>query len=417
MRIDSKKYDGQCVCGKHHAMETKLCIIEKDALCRFDEYLAEMGLTGKRCIVYDENTYAAVPVEKHPGAVQEIVLDPKGLHADEHSTAHVLSLLNSEVEVMVAMGSGTVHDIVRFCAAKRNLPFVSAPTAASCDGFCSNVAAMTWEGYKKTMSSRAPVMVVADLAIISKAPSYLVASGVGDMLGKYTALADWQISQAVTGEAVCPTIFDMMKRATDTIMESSIKTVQGDLDAFEGVTYGLVMSGIAMQMMGNSRPASGGEHHISHIIESAPTGLGVHSDALHGEKVGVGTLLTSREYHRLAAIEDIAPYVVPFAPLDQKWMEEFFGEVLYPSAKSENENDCLAKVEPEKLIAAWPRIRELIATIPTEEELYKLLEGLGAKRCLEDIGVAEEKRAVLLDTSPVIRNRLTLMRMRRMIRA
>lgn len=416
MRIDSNQYGGICACGKEHRMETRLCIIEQDALCRFDEYLAEMGLTGGRCVVYDEHTYAAVPPEKRPKALQEIVLDPEGLHADDFSTAHVLAQLKSGAEVMVAVGSGTVHDIVRYCAADRALPFVSVPTAASCDGFCSNVAAMTWEGYKKTLSSRAPVMVVADLAVISKAPSFLVASGVGDMLGKYTALADWQMSRAVTGEAVCPTIFHIMKDATDCIMKNAVKTVRGDLDAFEAVTYGLVMSGIAMQMMGNSRPASGGEHHISHIIESAPVGLGVHSDALHGEKVGVGTLLASREYHRLAEMEDISDKLVPFTPIDMNWLEEFFGEKLYPSARAENEHDCLAQVTPEKLAAAWPEMRKIIAAIPTEEALYKLLEGLGAKRCLEDIGVPEEKRQLLLDTSPMIRNRLTLMRMRRMLR-
>lgn len=85
-------------------------------------------------------------------------------------------------------------------------------------------------------------------------------------------------------------------------------------------------------------------------------------------------------------------------------------------ARRENERECLAAVTEEALIRAWPEIREIIARIPAPEEVERLLITLGAKHSLADIGVAEEKRRELLDWSPLIRNRLTLMRIRRMLR-
>lgn len=126
------------------------------------------------------------------------------------------------------------------------------------------------------------------------------------MIGKYTALADWRIAHAVTGEKVCQRIYDIMKKATDCVWQNAAGTQEGSAEAYEAVTYGLLMSGLAMQMIGSSRPASGSEHHISHLIEVEPDGLAVHSTALHGEKVGVGTVLASAEYHRLAEMEDIS---------------------------------------------------------------------------------------------------------------
>lgn len=33
---------------------------------------------------------------------------------------------------------------------------------------------------------------------------HLIASGVGDVLGKYIAKADWQLGQVINGEPCCP---------------------------------------------------------------------------------------------------------------------------------------------------------------------------------------------------------------------
>ena len=416
MRIDSTKYGGRCACGKEHKMATRLCVIESGALGQLEELLEQQGLGGKkRSAVYGSVTWAN-PAFSHPRAAQEIVLPSEGLHADEHATGEVLRQLDADVELLLACGSGSIHDTVRYCAAQRGIPFVALPTAASVDGFCSAVAAMTWQGYKKTMNAVAPLLVVADLDVISRAPAYLTASGVGDVLGKYIALADWRIAHELTGEAVCPVIYDIMEDAVGRIWDSCLDTLSGSAEAFESVMYGLLMSGLAMQLMGNSRPASGAEHHISHLIEMRPAALGVNSSALHGEKVGVGTLIAAREYHRLAGIEDIAPYVRPYEPLDDGWLRSFYGEKLYPTAAAENEHDCLAAVTPEAIIRAWPKIREIIASIPSEQAIFEKLEKLGAKRSLTDIEVPEELLPVLIAHSPSVRNRLTLMRVRRMLK-
>ncbi|MBQ8409017.1 MAG: sn-glycerol-1-phosphate dehydrogenase [Clostridia bacterium] len=410
MIIDSKKYNGLCSCGKEHKMITEVCIVEAGCLERIGDHLDEYGLRGYSVAIYDENTYRAT-VGLHPKADKEIILDPKGLHADNHGVALAMEQLPEGCDYLIAVGSGTVHDITRYCAYTKGIPFVSCPTAASVDGFCSSVAAMTWDGFKKTFEAVAPKIVVADLNIISKAPMFLTNSGFGDMIGKFIALADWQIAHELTGEYFCPVIHDITLDATKAVIESTEAIKNGDIAAFEKLTYGLLMSGLAMQLLGNSRCASGAEHHISHLIEMQPEGLAVSSEALHGEKVGVGTLLACREYHRIKNREGIAWQDYP--DVDDAYIMAMFGERLSRSIIDENAKNCASGITAEAIEEHWQAICKIIDTIPTYDALIAKYKMIGAKACLSDINVPEDRLDTLLEYSPLVRNRLTLMRLRR----
>lgn len=414
--LDTRQFGGACRCGKNHTVTTRSAIIAPGALPALGDTLREYGVTGKRCALYDEKIYAAA-AGRRPYADQEIILSSDGLHADEKAVARTLAELRGDVKVLIAVGSGTIHDVARCCARERGLRFASCPTAASVDGFCSTVAAMTWHGYKKTLPAVAPEIVAADTDVIRAAPIELVRSGVGDILAKYTALADWRMAHVLTGEYFCPEIHALMQTAADTAVESVDGLLRGEAAAFENVTKALVLSGIAMQMMGNSRPASGAEHHIAHLIEMHPSQLPVAFSALHGEKTGVGTILTAREYKRLAEIEDIAPLIQRYAPFPAEKMRAFFGEPLFGAVEEENRRDCLAEVTPERLDESWQRLREILAAIPAPEELFRVLERLDARRTPEDIGVSSADLDRLLRYSPLVRNRLTLMRARWLIGA
>lgn len=414
MIIDSTRLNAPCSCGRSHEMVTKEAVIEAGCMKKLDEYAAKYGLTGRRAAIYDENTWHARNIV-HPAADQEIILNPHNLHANEIAVGMVQEQLEGGIDYLIAIGSGTIHDTTRYCANERGIPFISCPTAASVDGFCSTVSAMTWKGYKKTMPGVAPVFVLADLNIIREAPLHLALSGAGDIFGKYTALADWNIAHVLTGEYLCPVIEKMTRDAVKAVHSCCVRLADRDEEAFEQLTYGLILSGLAMQLMGNSRPASGCEHHISHLIEMGPDAFPFRSDALHGEKVGVGTILAADAYHRLAQIEDIASCVRPYTFPAPDELKPFYGESLYPSILEENRKDCMKDVTPDMLVKAWPAIRRIIDTIPSAGELTDLYCSIGARHTLEDIQVPSSYLKELLHYSPSARNRLTLMRVRWMI--
>lgn len=409
IRIDANAYSGSCSCGKEHKMTTKLCIIEPGALLKLDGYLAECGLSGISVAIYDENTRAAVG-DRAPRVDYEIVLPAERLHADDEAVAMLAEMLPVEMDYLIALGAGSIHDITRYTAYERGIPFVSCPTAASVDGFCSSVAAMTWHGFKKTLTAVPPTLVVADTDVIKAAPMRLSASGFSDMIGKYICLADWRIGNALTGEYLCERILGITAKATEETLNAATGVSRGDADAYERLTYGLLMSGLAMQMLGNSRCASGAEHHISHLIEMHPEGLGVCSDALHGEKVGVGTLMASRIYHGL---RNSTPTFGDYKRAERAYIEAMFGRTLAPDIIAECESDVAEGIGAEAVAAAWDRISDIISDIPTPESLSAIYAELGAPMTLGDIGVSADCEDALLEYSPLVRNRLTLMRLRR----
>ena len=410
MIIDSKQYNGPCACGRTHKMETEFCIIESGCLKNVKAYMQKYDLNGFCVAVYDENTYRAT-ADRHPQVDAEVVLSAENLHANEHGVALLMEKLPEKAEVILAVGSGTVHDISRYCAYQRKIQFVSCPTAASVDGFCSSVAAMTWNGCKKTLTAVAPRMVVADLDIIKEAPVRLAKSGFGDMVGKYVSLTDWKIGNLLTGEFYCDTIAELTRQATENILVSAEGIASGDVKTYENLMYGLLMSGLAMQMMGNSRPASGAEHHISHLIEMNPPAVTNHSDALHGEKVGVGTLLAIKEYRRLAALSQ--PVFKDYKTYSAECIESVFGAEMAPDILEENKKDAAAQITAQKLQENWSGICEVIAQMPELKQLEALYEKLGVKATLGEIDVSQGLEEVLRVNSPMVRNRLTLMRLRK----
>lgn len=166
MVIDIKDFSGKCVCGREHEMYTEAAIIESNALLNFREYINKYFPYVKYITaIYDENTYNAV-ADRKIVTENKIILPSENLHANETAVGTVLDKLSDKTDLLVAVGSGTIHDITRYCAYEKKIPFVSCPTAASVDGFCSSVAAMTWKGFKKTFASAAPKLVIADLEII-----------------------------------------------------------------------------------------------------------------------------------------------------------------------------------------------------------------------------------------------------------
>lgn len=410
MIIDSLKYNGSCSCGKEHKMETAFSVIESGCLKNIRRYMRKYNLKGYTVAVYDENTYKAT-ADRHPDTDLEIILNPENLHANEHGVELLLKQLPQNTQVLIAVGSGTIHDIVRYCAYQKGIDFVSCPTAASVDGFCSSVAAMTWNGCKKTLTAVAPKIVVTDIDVIKNAPIRLAKSGFGDMVGKYVALTDWKISNIIKNEFYCERIAQMTLEATEAVVGSASGILKGNESSFANLMYGLLLSGLAMQMMGNSRPASGAEHHISHIIEMEPIGLNVHSDALHGEKVGVGTLLAIAEYQRICNCLDVR--FRDYETYNADFLVSIFGEEMSKEILSENENDVATGITAELLKNNWKKIYVEVNNLPNIKWLESLYFDLDVKSKLTDIGVDENMTKVLLDCSPTVRNRLTLMRLRK----
>ncbi len=416
MRVDINKFIGFCGCGKEHKIMVKDIIIESEAIKKLSMIMEKEGFKNIT-IICDENTYAAAGEE-----IKEII--PKGkfinlksenLHANEIAVQKVYECLAVENDVLIALGSGTIHDITRYVAYNKDIPFISVPTAASVDGFVSTVAAMTWRGYKKTFTAVSPIYVVADTDIFKEAPYRLTASGVSDLIGKYTALVDWKISSIVIGEYICNKVCNMEIDAVNKLCECVDDLVLGKLEAYEQLMYALILSGLAMQIIGNSRPASGAEHHMSHLWEMEV--INKHLDAYHGEKVSVGLILVMEEYKKIKkSIENGRCRVKKYYGLEEDMLKEVFkSREMYDSIMKENTPDPLLNVNKVILQNRLESIAEILEKLPTLDFVKDTLKRAKAVTTLEEIGLSNDVKQNSIRVSPYVRNRLTLMRISKML--
>jgi len=197
----------------------------------------------------------------------------------------ILSLSYSDVDAIVGIGGGRVLDISKVVASELNVHFISVPTTASHDGIASPVASFKEGGKPVSIAAKPPTAVIADLEIIEKCPQRLIHSGFGDLISNITAVKDWKLSRDLTGESYNEIAASIATIPAYLLLEKT----NGDFDLkkeLELLLRGLIMSGVAIAMVGSSRPASGAEHKFSHALDYLGYG-----NATHGEQVGLGTII------------------------------------------------------------------------------------------------------------------------------
>lgn len=410
MILDTSKYLGPCPCGRDHKLRTKLVVCEYGALKNFDKYMDDCGLSGFRTVLYDTNTYN-LPGMVHVAADQEIVLEAQGLHSEKGLIENMMTMLERTPDYIVTVGGGTLMDFARYSAWKLGIPFVAVPTIVSSDGFTADICSIIIDGQKKSIPMQAADAVICDMDIVAGAPMFLTVAGVQDILAKHISIADWKMASLVSGEYFCERVCGMAQEALDIMVRCANELAEGKKPDFEAMAYTQMLSGLTMQILSNSRAASGAEHLVAHLVEMKPRGF-ENAHGMHGECVGVGTLLCAEAYHKLAERESVQ--VKPYEPLDEDWVRYIFGDLAEGIFK-ENENDVLKSFDPQRIADCWPQIREIIAAIPSAEELTALFTAIGAKHSLEELGIDPAVKAEFLDISSAIRNRLTLARMTRLI--
>ena len=419
MRVDTDDFARPCGCGKNHHIEVKEILIEEGAVEKLEEAMSDGFLREyiSPLLICDTNTCKVTEeiMEDIYDRCQVLVLDAEGLHADQHAIEIVENNMEEDIDLILAVGTGTIHDISRYVAFQYKIPFISVPTAASVDGFVSTVAAMTWNGLKKTVPAVPPIAVYADSNIFAKAPERLTASGVSDLFGKYICLADWKIAHMLTDEYICDEIIKLEEKALKTVRSCVDDIAEGDAESCEKLMYALILSGLAMQMVGNSRPASCAEHHLSHLWEMEV--LNGPLDALHGEKVSVGMMIVLKEYNRIAkAIHEGRCRVRADREDDTELLKETFGNKnLLEGILEENTPEPLEEVSPEKLRSCLPEIADIIQNLPDEEELERAMRKIGCRQSVYEIGLTEKIIPQSLKLAPYVRRRLSLLRISKML--
>lgn len=229
-------------------------------------------------------------------------------------------------DAVVGLGGGKIIDCAKYAAARVGLPLVAVATNLSHDGLCSPVATLDNDAGRGSYGVPTPIAVVIDLDVVRQAPTRFVRSGVGDAISNISAVADWELSHRVTGERIDGLAAAMARQAGQAVLRHPGEATD---DSFlTELAEGLVLTGIAMSIAGDSRPSSGACHEINHAFDL----LYPDRRASHGEQCGIGaafaTMLRGDDEQAELMVQALRRHRLPVLPADIGFGAEEFVRVV-----------------------------------------------------------------------------------------
>ena len=365
-----------CACGRKHSCPIESVYIGKDALCR----LTELCRPYRRVLlVADENTWAVcgqAAFDLIRDQAQTLILSG-GDHVlvpDEAAIAEIEAHLPGDADLIVGVGSGVINDLCKHVSYIHGLPYAIVATAPSMDGYASVGAALILGGMKVTLTARPPMAIIADTGVMAGAPMEMIKSGWGDIVGKYSCLNDWKLSRLLRGEYFCQAVYDLVMETAKRVEALASGIAVRDEHAIAALMEALVVVGIAMSYVGNSRPASGSEHHLSHYFEITGILNGTPYYP-HGTDVLYASVVTARLREMLRAS---APQRQAF---DRAEWEKEIRRIYTSSADGvialQDKMGWYAQDDSAAVMERWEEICAVLAEAPTEAQMLSMLSAIG----------------------------------------
>lgn len=414
----------RCSCGRIHTFQADV-IVGSGVIQQLPAVLNKMDAK-KAFILSDKNTYTAAGeqvcnlLQENNIAFTQYTFPCDHLEPDEASVGSAIMHYDHSCDVIVGVGSGVINDIGKILSCTTGKPYVIVATAPSMDGYASASSSMTRDGLKISLPTRSADVIIGDTQILCKAPLHMMKSGLGDMLAKYVSICEWRISHLITGEYYCEEIADLIRNALTRCVEHADGLLQRNEVAAQAVFEGLVIGGIAMNYAGLSRPASGVEHYISHILDMRAVEFNSPAD-LHGIQCAIGTLIVLRLYSKLKNIVPNKEIACKFTNAFRydAWAQELRNllgkgaESMIRLEKAEHKYDLMQhKQRIEIILKKWDSILEIInEELPSPQELEALMRQMDMPLSLSEIGTSETLLPTIFQATKDIRDKYVLSRL------
>ena len=319
-----------CECGREHKIRTRAVFADPGALETSAAALAREFPRARLWVLSDENTEAAAGAKwKAALGGAHIVSRVLAARPKPAPTAELVDQLAREMpsaspDLLVSVGGGVISDLVKRVSLLVDLPNWCVATAASVDAYSSATAAIDVNGFHNAVPARVSQTLVADPDVIAAAPRDMFLAGLGDLLAKYIAHLDWNLSRIMTGEYYCPVIATVALESARSALSAARELGSDPREAVRTLTDAALSSGFAMQAIGASRPAASAEHTMGHLWETPLTALKSRLD-LHGILVGAASRMVLHAYRalyaRLSAFEPDAPGRLSAFDAEPPWQE------------------------------------------------------------------------------------------------
>lgn len=410
--------------------ETKRVVIGEKNLHEAVSLFKECFPGRSAVMIADQNTFQVagnivqnyLESENSVGVHPPFLFSKQEFCADREHTDQIVELLKANDAVPIAVGSGTINDIVKLASYETGRAYMIVATAASMDGYTAYGASIQIDSFKQTRFCPAPLVVLVDMDIICQAPTKMNAAGYADLLAKIPAGADWILADLIGTEPIDRIAWDIVQSELRNWLREPGGIPIQDRKALLYLIEGLLMSGLAMQKAKSSRTASGAEHLFSHLWDNQHyTHHGIVPS--HGFKVGIGTLVSSALYEKFLAMDSDQFHNAHQRALnafkDWKTVEKeirqaFPDEIMAEQVLRESRNKYVEKDEIERrfniYMDSWKALQSQIKeqVLPVAK-IHEMLKASEAPAKPEDIGIDRFRLEDSCRLAKMIRNRYNIL--------
>lgn len=267
-------------------MKTNYLKIGRGAINLVEETLHINNILGKILYVADpfvDNLYGKI-VKQQISKVGRL----KVQFADYNTISYAMEIaercIATDVDCLVGLGGGRVLDVCKYAAFISKTSYLAIPTTAANDGLTSPIAVLKrQDGLPKSLGAVMPTMTLIDTEVIAAGPIQNIQAGIGDTISNFMALKDWDFAVSRGKDEMNAYAYLMSRSSLDALMKTSYESICPEF--IEVLVNALVLSGIAMDFAGSSRPVSGSEHCFSHALDYYSK-----KKNLHGIQVALGTV-------------------------------------------------------------------------------------------------------------------------------
>ncbi len=320
-----------------------------------------------------------------------------------------LMAATADAEALIAVGSGTVSDSVKYGAFQTGRDYSVFPTAPM-NAYTAPTASVSFDGFKKSISCRSARGVFFDLSVLAKSPSRLISAAFADGVAcRTTSQVDWLLSHLLFGTPYREAPYTLLAYDEPYLIENAAKLLTGDLEALAALTRVCAMVGLGTSIVGTTHPSSMSEHLISHYIDMF-AGKN-HPGSSHGEQVGVATLTVSKLQDEILRADEpptVHPTEVPVEVLRERFgsaadtMIEQGGLKAFTAEGAEAIN--------QRLEDEWPTIaRQLREVALPYEKVYASMQAAGCRLTATDLGLDAGFYRDAVRFSRFIRDRFTVL--------
>ncbi len=370
-------YKENCACGKSHRLEIENIIIEKDA----EKYLPTLTKKYNNILILSNAVSFSLCGEEvvnllNGKNISTLIFEENIIILNEQTVKRVSDKLKN-IDLILAIGSGVIQDLAKYTSFKANIDYFIVATAPSMDGYASNVAVMFFNGQKTTIKAHLPKAIICNVDVLKNAPIQSIQSGFGDIVGKYSSLCDWKLSNLLYKEYFCDYIYEFVLSALQKTVENAENIYNRTDEGIKILMQSLIIVGVAMSFMDSSRPCSGSEHHIAHFFEV--TGVLHNKKYLsHGKNVAYASLLTAKIRQKLlhtdfekerSKVVSFEEYISDMSLLYKNHGLEYIKLQQDAGRFSEDRYFLYKKYQKD--------IKEVLKDCPTYEEIKAILEKCG----------------------------------------